>query len=99
MHQLLVEHHEADHDSGWDRYVTRYFVSYPFCGVKWFKKPPSEIDQQIPRETKELNNDNEGWLYGGDVSIVQIDTLPGYKQERSVVVHVLRWCDNAMSLR
>ena len=71
---LLVEHDECAHDTGADRYVQRWFIPYPFCGLKWFRKKPGDLN--LPPTETLPNHDDEGWIYGGDMFVVDCKALP-----------------------
>jgi hypothetical protein len=72
---VYVRHNENDYDQGDDQYVQRYFVPYPFCGLKWFRLPPHEVPK-MPLEVERSKSHDEGWVYGGDVFIVHAKPLP-----------------------
>ena len=59
-------------------YVERYFVSYPFCGMKWFSSEPTD-----DRLTKYSMSSNEGgWVYGGSLRAMSVF------EEKPIVIKV-----------
>lgn len=53
-------------------YIKRYFVSYRFCGLKWFTKEATEIKNAAYLQC--ISNDTCGWVYGGSILVESVDT-------------------------
>jgi len=46
-------------------YVKRYFITYKYCGIKWFLQKPSNVYDL--NNLQYLVDDSCGWLYGGTI--------------------------------
>lgn len=46
-------------------YECRYFISYPFIGLKWFSSKPVDGNDSNPM----TDSSSYGWLYGGNISV------------------------------
>lgn len=63
---LYIENEESTLMS---KYVPRYFVLFPFCGLRWFLSEPEETDIE-KLLTSSLPG---GWLFGGNIRVVSIN--------------------------
>lgn len=59
-------------------YVERYFVSYPFCGMKWFRTEPTA--DRLTRYS--MSSSEGGWVYGGSLRVMSVF------EEKSTVIKV-----------
>jgi hypothetical protein len=53
-------------------FTSRYFVSFPFCGLKWFAQKKYNLNYaQSLYDIININDQNneEGWIYGGNIII------------------------------
>lgn len=58
-------------------FVERYFVSFPFCGVRWFKLEP-ELSSSTDEQLLHRSDSSCGWVYGGNVfpvAVAALDTI------------------------
>jgi hypothetical protein len=62
-------------DSPESSFIERYFISFPFCGLKWFNSGSDEKDKDFTISSKE-----GGWVYGGSLHVLSV-----YKEEKIVV--------------
>ena len=63
----------------------RYFISYPFCGVKWFEAKPNVNDKHITMNQSDPTNTKSGWVMGGSLralSVFPVDTVIRLKVNR-----------------
>jgi hypothetical protein len=64
---LYVEQDPGDTNSS--PFTLRYFVSFPFCGLRWFDSKPNEKDiYQLLSDREE----EKGWVYGGSIKVNQV---------------------------
>lgn len=64
-------------------FVKRYFVSYKFCGLKWFSKEPADIKNAVYLQC--ISNETCGWVYGSSVIVEQIDVENQMKHKDKVI--------------
>lgn len=46
-------------------FISRYFISFPFCGMKWFREEPSGDGMQRLLVDGQIG----GWVFGGSVQV------------------------------
>ena len=50
------------------KFQSRFFVLFPFCGLRWFTEEPEDL-----RESRLLSSgDDGGWIFGGNVRISSV---------------------------
>ena len=53
----------------------RYFISYPFCGVKWFDEKPKVNDKHITMNQFDATNTTSGWVVGGSIRALSVHVI------------------------
>eukprot|EP01032_Pedospumella_encystans_P020897 gene20897-23730_t len=64
-------------------FTRRYFISYRFCGLKWFSKEPNGIRNAVYLQC--IANDTCGWIYGGNVIPEQVEIEDEMRHRDNVV--------------
>ena len=50
------------------KYQSRYFVLFPFCGLRWFSEEPQDASEA----SLLTSGDDGGWIFGGNIRILSI---------------------------
>lgn len=64
-------------------FVKRYFISYKFCGLKWFSKEPTDIKNAVYLQC--ISNETCGWVYGSSIIAEQVEVESQIKHKDNVI--------------
>ena len=64
-------------------YVKRYFISYKFCGLKWFTKEPTDIKNDAYLQC--ISNNTCGWVYGGNIIVQSVEADKEIKLKETTI--------------
>ena len=70
MQYLFAE--EDYNGEGTLNYCERYFIMFPFCGLRWFHNSP-EIEDHVPGSVYSSillqQDETSGWVFGGGITV------------------------------
>ena len=59
-------------DSLESAFIERYFISYPFCGLKWFPSHPDLEPGSKALMNPSMSSVEGNWVYGGSLRIMAV---------------------------